>query len=359
MATPQINPGLRPTNMPVGGSDDPSSQALSEALRSSFVLVRLLIIALLVALAFSCCFQVKQNEVAVVLRLGRPVGDTPEERIRRPGLHWSLPYPIDEVVKIPLGESRVVKSTVAWYFQTPADEAAGAKPEELERLTPGRDGHVITSDGNILHVRAILRYRITDPVEFTFNFNNPTNLLVNALNNSVHWAAVRVTADKALGDTVALRELVQTRLQQLIETARLGVKVDQLEVQPVAPQSVKLAFDQVTAAGNDRDKRKQEARGEYETVTREAVGEAARVVDNARSASNALVQGLAADAKFFQDQLPDYRKSPELVKTRLLLATIGRVFTNSADKWFLPPGEKYLRLQLNREPESNSKSGDR
>src|SRR6185369_5824359 len=145
MAAPDFNKtGLRPTTNLVGGSDDTSSQALSEALSSSFMLVRLLIIALLVALAFSCCFQVKQNEVAIVLRLGRPVGDTPEQRLRRPGLHWSLPYPIDEVVKIPLGESSVVRSTIAWYVQSLADEVAGAKPEELDRLTPGRDGHVIT-----------------------------------------------------------------------------------------------------------------------------------------------------------------------------------------------------------------------
>lgn len=354
MAAPDPKSGLRATSNPVVNTDDASSQALGEALSSSFVIVRLLIIALLVALVFSCLFQVKQNEVAIILRFGKPVGDTPDERVKRPGLHWSLPYPIDEVVKIPLGESSVVRSTSSWYLQSPADEAAGLPPDELDRLTPGRDGHVITSDGNILHVRAILRYRISDPVAYTFTFRNPTNLLVNALNNSVHWAAVRTTADNALyKDVPGFRDSVRTRLSQLIEQSRLGVRIDQIEVQTLAPQFVKRAFDMVIEAEQDRSKRINEAQGEYEKVTREAVGEAARVIDTARANGNALVQSLAADARFFHDQLPEYRKAPELVKLRLQLATIGRVFTNSVDKWYLPAGATELRMNLSREPEEN------
>ncbi len=47
---------------------------------------------------------------------------------------------------------------------------------------------------------------------------------------------------------------------------------------------------------------------------------------------------MAADARFFHDQLPEYRKAPELVKLRLQLATMGRVFTNSVqDKIVAPP----------------------
>ena len=350
---PQSGSGLRATRSPIVNADDASSQALSEALSSSFVLVRILIGALVIALFFSCAFQVKQNEVAVVLRFGRPVGDTPDERVKRAGLHWSLPFPIDEVVKIPLGESSVARSTIAWYLQSDADAAAGVKPDELDRLTPGRDGHVITADGNILHVRAELRYRISDPAAFVFNFRNPTNLLVNLLNNSVHWAAVRTTVDNALyKDVDGFRNSVRLRLSQLIELAHLGVRIDQLEVQTVAPQFVKRAFDMVIAAGLDRDKRVKEAQGDAEKITREAVGEAARAIDTAKSSGNALVQGLAADARSFNDQLGEYRKSPSLVRTRLQLATIGRVFTNAADKWYLPAGVTELRLNLSREPES-------
>ncbi len=161
-----------------------------------------------------------------------------------PDFHWSLPYPIDEVVKIPLGESSVVRSTSSWYLQSPADEAAGLPPDELDRLTPGRDGHVITSDGNILHVRAILQYTgFPIPVAIHLRLRGrPTNLLVNAVLNNSRSLRRRphLTADNALyKDVPGFRDSVRTRLSQLIEQSRLGVRIDQIEVQTVAPQFVK------------------------------------------------------------------------------------------------------------------------
>ncbi len=348
--------GLRPNGVAVPTADDASSQALNEALRSSFVLVRLLIIALLIGFVFSCVFQVKQNEVAVILRFGGPVGRTPSEQVLGPGLHWALPYPIDEIVKIPQGESRIIRSTTSWYLQSDAEAAAGQPPEELDRLTPGRDAHVITADGNILHVRALLRYRLSDPVAYTFNFSDPTSLLVNCLNNAVHWAAVRTTADDALyKDIPGFQTAVRTRVAQLIEQIHLGVTIDQVEVRTEAPQFVKKSFLRVTDAEQDLNKRKNEAEGEGQKVTLEAVGEAARILDTARSASNSLVQGLAGEAQLFQDQVAEYRRSPHLVRERLRLATIERVFTNSADKWYLPSGATELRLNLSREPEGPTK----
>ena len=82
------------------------------------------------------------------------------------------------------------------------------------------------------------------------------------------------------------------------------------------------------------------------------------MVDTARSSGNALVQGLSADAQFFQQQLAEYRKAPDLVRERLRLASIERVFAGAVDKWYLPAGAKELRLNLSREPEANVKPAD-
>ena len=65
---------LRPTGNPVP-SDDASSQALSEALGSSLLIVRILSGILAAAAVFSCVFTVNPNEVAVVLRFGKVVGE--------------------------------------------------------------------------------------------------------------------------------------------------------------------------------------------------------------------------------------------------------------------------------------------
>src|SRR2546425_996808 len=77
--------------------EDPSAQALSDALRSSFNIVKFLMGLLVAAFIVSGIFTVKPNQVAVVLRFGKPRGTGPEQLLK-PGLHWALPYPIDEIV---------------------------------------------------------------------------------------------------------------------------------------------------------------------------------------------------------------------------------------------------------------------
>lgn len=133
-SSPNVQVAPRPA-----GSDDASSQALAEALSSSMVLLRVLVFALVLAFVFSCVFTVKPNEAAIVLRFGRPRG-VGEEAVLKQGLHWALPRPIDEIVKIPIGESLVVRSSLAWYQVDPAQEIEGKLPDATPSLRPGVDG---------------------------------------------------------------------------------------------------------------------------------------------------------------------------------------------------------------------------
>ena len=59
---------------PAPGVEDAGAQALSEALQSSFKIVKFLMVALVIAFFASGFFTVKPNEVAIKLRFGRPVG---------------------------------------------------------------------------------------------------------------------------------------------------------------------------------------------------------------------------------------------------------------------------------------------
>jgi len=355
MADETIPSGNLRAGSPRISSDDASSQALSEALGSSLVLIRILGAFLLAAFVFSCVFTVKPNEVAVVLRFGKPVGEG-RDILRTNGLHFALPYPIDEIVRIGVGDSKVVRTTNAWYTVDPAAEAAGvtAAPDNAQ-LNPSDGGYVLTGDGNILHVRATLRYRIGDPVAYTFNFAAASNIVLNCLNNAISWAASRTKADAIYGDIASFRDAVRQRLSEQLGVANLGVLIEGLDVERVAPGYVKGFFDAVITAGQARSKSINDAQGEYDRVTREAKGEADRIVAQGQAAADQLVQGLAAESRFFTDQLATYRQNPALYRDRLRIETITRILTNAPDKFFLPSradgGRREVRIQLNREPQ--------
>jgi len=360
-------PEPRPTAVappPASPLEDAGAQALSEALRSSFKIVKFLMVALVVAFFASGIFTVKPNQIAVKLRFGEPVG-AGVERLLKPGLHWKFPYPIDEIVFVPVGESRTVTSTAGWYYLTPEQEAAGGEPEKQESLRPGVDGYTLTGDGNIIHARVSLSYRITDPVNYEFGFVNTTNLLQHVLDNALIHASARFTANDALyGATkLAFQEAVLERVKQLVSRLNLGIAIEPREVRAVAPPSVADAFDNVVKAQQQGDIKIQEAEGYARGATNRAVGEATVVIRDGVTRSNFLVQTVAAEARSFNDLLPRYQSNQELFQQRLLTDTMQRVLTNAQFKVFLPQRAdgkpRELRLQLNKEPELPGKDANK
>src|SRR5580765_6032911 len=84
---------------PLRGVEDAGAQALSEALRSTSTIVKLLMAALVAAFIFPGVFTVHPYPAAHKLRLRNPVGIGPGQLLK-PGLHWKLSYPIVDVVLI-------------------------------------------------------------------------------------------------------------------------------------------------------------------------------------------------------------------------------------------------------------------
>lgn len=350
-AKPAENAGDLPSEAPM---EDAGTQALSDALASSFRFIRALMIILVVVFLGSGIFTVNPNEVAVILRLGKPAGSG-ADAILRPGLHWSFPSPIDEIVRIPVGESRTVEATNCWYQVTPEMEISEELPPSLSTLQPGVDGYALTSDGNIIHARATAKYRIADPLRYAFGFRGATNILENALNNAVLYATARHTAEEALyKEKTGFQDAVRRRFVQTIEKANLGIELEPIQVQTFPPMYVKEAFDQVLEAEQALSEARNTAQGEAEEITRKAVGEGRALISDGITRSNMLVQTLRAEAEAFSDQLADYQRNPQLFRERLLVETMSQVLTNVNDKWLLPEskdgGRRQIRLMLNREP---------
>lgn len=337
-------------------AEDLGSRALGDALRSSFRILKFVMLLVAVIVLCSGIFTVEPNEVAVVLRFGKPVG-VGHDQLMNPGLHWAFPSPIDEIVRIPVGQSYAISSSIGWYKTTPAQAALGQEPLPHGSLTPGVDGYTITADGNIIQALATLKYRIADPVRYSFHFADATNLLQNVLNNALLSASAQFTADAAIyRDKAGFKDAVLERVQAAIEQYQLGIELDPFEVQVVAPLDVRHDFEAVLAAEQERSQKIDNAQAYANQVTLTAVGEAQAIVSAGLSSSNQLVLAVAAEAKSFNDQLPQFERNPQLFARRVLDETLESVMVNAQDKFLLPPRTgstpREIRLQLNREPMS-------
>jgi modulator of FtsH protease HflK len=345
-----------PAPGPPAQVDDAGNQALADALRSSFFLVKVFMIGLVVAFIVSGVFTVHPNQVAVTLRFGKPVGRTLEQQLKSPGLHWKFPYPIDEIVRIPVGESRTLTSTVGWYYVSPAEQAAGLEPQALPYLRPGVDGYVLTGDGNIVHVHTTISYRISDAIQFAFGFQNTTNLLQHILDNAIIHTAAHFDADATLyRDKLAFQEQIFLRASAMIDQFQLGVTIDPREVRTRPPLAVEEAFDNVLRAQQEGDILIQQAQSFARGATNRALAEASSVIRDGVTRSNFLIQTMSAETNRFVGLLPSYESNPRLFEQRLLAETTARVMTNAQLKTFIPnrahgkPWE--VRILLNKEPE--------
>jgi membrane protease subunit HflK len=338
--------------------EDAGSQALAEALRSSFAIVKFVMAALVIVFLASGLFQVGPQEQAVILRFGKFVG-AGQQALLGPGLHWSFPYPIDEVVKIPIKEVQNVTSTIGWYYMTPQEtvayKATGKVSLAGNTLSPAVDGYVITADRNIIHVSATLYYQVDDPIHYAFDFVSASNLVQNALNNAVLYTAAHFGVDDILySDVAGFQDAVEQRAAQLADREQLGITITQCTVDKAPPRQTQDVFDQVTEARENRTRVLDIAHANEFKTTNSADAQAAAIIYEAMSASSNYVASIKADANAFSALLPKYQINPDLFEQQELVQVMGQALTNANFKAYLPTtanGEPVeLRLLLNREP---------
>ena len=381
---------------PEKGADDKLDlgfQYLSNALRLSFIALKLIMIALVILFLASGFRTVGPDEEALVLRLGKIRG-VGEERILGPGAHWVFPYPIDEIVKIPVEKKVNLAINSFWYYQTGQEIVSGTKRQvpPTQPLNPVRDGYCITSsekqsaeiagvdgsDYNIVHSKWQLTYQIVDSESFFRNvyvgdikpgqdyfdvITRSINPLLKAVfDDAVVTAMVHYSIDEALSSQDRIPNHVKKLMQQkLAEQMNSGIEVVSVQLTDITwPRQVDLAFQAFITASNDKEERISKARTYTENTLNAAAGPVARelfaalhdetvreqekdllwsraagaaqaTIARARAYATKVVEDAEADAEYLNKILPEYRQRPELVIQKIHRDAVVHVL-EKADK---------------------------
>ncbi|MDH3585164.1 MAG: SPFH domain-containing protein, partial [Phycisphaerae bacterium] len=143
---------------------DPANRSLAEALRASFFILFLVMIALVVSFLFSGTFSVDEGEVAIRLHFGAAVGGG---QVYEPGWHLAWPEPIDEIIKIPTSVQSLQLNRPFWMQERPGEELKPlSERTPKQALEPGVDGYLLTGDRGIVHTRWTINYRVLKGDEY-------------------------------------------------------------------------------------------------------------------------------------------------------------------------------------------------
>ncbi|MEM1098273.1 MAG: SPFH domain-containing protein [Planctomycetota bacterium] len=420
---------------------DPAQQALADALRVSFTILKGVMLVLVGLYLISGFYQVQPQEQAVQLRFGAVVGEG-EDRVKEQGWHFNWPFPIGAVVKVPTTTQTL---TIADTFMFELQEAdRGRSYAELAGrgapLNPERDGSLITADAALVHGIFNVTYQIVDAAAFiqsvgdlservaTFNKggDDPGNMLgLDQVSNQERFEAlmrtaleraiVRATAQTDSDDFIALRAnqtLIRTEAQKYLDDLSMGVRLGEVTLnRPTVPMAVYNDYNRVSQAESQRseainqaqtqrrrtlggvagaaalpvrggsdgplvalikdyelaaeasnDERAAELetaidvafrdlRLEYDGQRFDIGGEAAQVINAAKTERTALVREVRARGDTFLKQLAAYRQDSEFFRQRRWEEARARIFGGEGDieTFVAPTGQLYL--ELNRDPE--------
>lgn len=298
-------------------------------------LVGIVVALLVVWLALSTVFQVDPEEAGVVLRFGRF-----QEPLRKPGLNFKLPAPIDRVFKVP------VQSLEKEEFGFMTDQP-GVRTRYIQRDFSG-ESLMLTGDLNVAVVEWTTQYRIRDPYMFLFKVRNPTDTF-----RDMNEAVMRqVVGDRSINEVIRNRQEyateVEIHLQKLCDQYETGIKVVQVILQDVnPPDPVKPAFNEVDQAKQERERTINEALAEFNKVIPRARGEAQQTIQQAEGYATDRVNRAKGDAALFKALLASYRRAPDVTRRRIYLETMNVIYPKVQRKVVLDSKAKNILPLLN------------
>jgi membrane protease subunit HflK len=332
-------------------TQDSGHAALTAAMNASFRVLRWVMAIVVAAYLLSGLFIVGQHERAYVLVFGR-IDGLGADRLKGPGLHWTWPRPIAEIVRIPTERVQAVESTTFWLPDSKEPPASENQPPPA--LRPGIDGYTLTGDANIIHSWWAVRYTVTDPEIVSFRLTDLNGLLHRELDHAVTKCSARLGVDKALRTEIeAFRSAVDAELRRRTEALALGIRVERVDVLALAPpRQVAKAFAEVVSAEQERSSKISAARAEATRTLNEAQGESATLIAEGQTYKRRIVAETKASADYFTKVDVQYQKNPDIIAHTLLQDTLRRVLADVDDKFLIQRnenGQQQLRLLLNPE----------
>lgn len=280
-------------------------------------------------LVWTSFYTVAAESEGVVLRFGKYLTTV------EPGLHFKLPFGIDEVTVLPT--RRQLKLEFGFFTRGYSDPVQVSRYQLEEKS-------MVTGDLNAALVEWVVQYRISDARQYLFDVRNPGQTLRDLSEAAMREMIGDRTVDEVI--TIGRQDIevaVLNRLQELAKLYQLGLRIDQVQLKNVNPPSeVQASFNEVNRAQQDRENAINVANGDYNQAVPRARGEADQAIRGAEGYQFKRVNEAEGDAASFSALLEQYTKAPEITRTRLYLETMGDVIPQMGPKFIIDDSLRQL-----------------
>jgi membrane protease subunit HflK len=287
--------------------------------RKVLLTVGLVIVALIAV--YGSYYQVEPDEVGLVTRFGRFAHTS------NPGPHGKIPFGIERVQKVPV--QRQLKQEFGFRTANADIQSSFHKDEKTEA-----ESVMLTGDLNVATVEWIVQYKISDPYKYLFRMRDTEETFRLMTEASMRT----VVGDHSVTELLTVgREAIAAKAKQLLSNlCKLydnGISVQQLVLQDVdPPEPVRPSFNAVNQAIQERERAINEAWAEYNQEIPRARGFAEQKIQAAEGYAIDRVNRAKGDAGRFIALEEQYRKAPEVTRTRIYLETLAAVLPQAGKK---------------------------
>ena len=257
----------------------------------------------------TCFYTIDDKQQGVVTTFGQ-VTDIVE-----PGLHFKLPFGIQQVDKVDVN----VYQKIELGYVTDSDGGYVSKTSEST---------MITGDYNIVNVDFYVEYKISDPVQYLYSSNNPELILRNLIQSQVRNVVGSSSVDSVLTDG---KENIQMQVKQLVTEILaeydIGLSLVDVRIQDAEPptKDVIEAFKAVETAKQQAEAVVNEAKAYQNAKLPEAQAQADQLRQNAQYLKQKRINEAIEAVAMFEAMYSEYAENPEITRSRMYYEAISQV----------------------------------
>ncbi len=253
-------------------------------------------------------YTVDTGEQGVVLRFGK------YNHWTGPGLHYRLPMPIDQIIKVPVERNNRIEIGV----RTGGGNKKIRVPEESLMLT---------GDENITDVQFEIQWKISSAKDFLFNLRDPAGTVKAVAESAMREVVGQTPAEKALSEGKSdIEQKVNTIMQTMLDEYGAGIYISRVKLGDVQmPERVSAAYKDVQNAKLDYETAINQAEAYRNDILPRARGEAEQLIQNAEGYKAQIVAAAEGNAARFLSVYGQYKNAKDVTKERMYLETMEGV----------------------------------
>lgn len=255
-------------------------------------------------------YRVNPGENAVILTFGKWTSTRGEA-----GLGYHLPWPVQQAVKLDVAFDRRIEVGFRGESRT------GVPQESL----------MLTGDENIIDIRFVVLWRVSDAGKYLFKIAEPEATLKKVAESAMREVVGRTQIQRAL--TEARGEIeVQTKelMQRILDEYEAGIIVNNVQLLQVdPPQPVVEAFNDVQRARADRERLRNEAETYRNDIVPRARGEAQKLMQDGEAYKESVISRATGDAERFLSVYKAYAESKDVTQRRIYIETMQDILQKS------------------------------